>query len=121
MSSAIAFFSSSSFSMRLGLVLGLPFLVGHAVDDLPRFRLGHGEAARLRRLAIPVGEAVAAEAGEVHEVDVLHVAPRPEVLDQAAKGRRLEGGAGGVVELGHGRVSFSGAGGSPTAMIPEIR
>ena len=53
-----------------------PFGIGHAVDDLARRVLVHRDAARGRRLLVPAAQAVAAEAREVHQVDVLHVGPR---------------------------------------------
>lgn len=45
-------------------------------------------------------EAVAAEPGEVHQIDVLHVGAFAQVLDQPAEGGRLQLGAGRGVELG---------------------
>jgi hypothetical protein len=46
---------------------------GSPVNRLARLVLAHREAARFRGFAIPVGQAVAAEAGQDHQVDVLHV------------------------------------------------
>ena len=84
----------------LGLVARLPLGIGHAVDHFAGFVLGHREAAGLGRLAVPVGQAVPAEAGEVHQVDVLDVAALAEMLDEPPEGGGLEFGAGGLVEIG---------------------
>src|SRR4051812_20695813 len=71
---------------RLGLAL-LPLGIVHAVDRparlvaaerLPRFRGG---------LCEPVGEAVAAEAGHAHQVDILRILAMAEVRDQPAERR----------------------------------
>src|SRR5437763_14396861 len=55
---------------RLALVFRLPFFVGHAVNQLSALILGHRDALGVGRLLHPVGEAVAAEPGKVHQVDV---------------------------------------------------
>ena len=106
---------------RLGLVRGDPVGVGHAVDDLARRVLAEGDAALGGRLLVPAGEAVAAEAGEVHQVDVLHVGPGAQVVAQRAEG--------GGLELGRGWRHPSGAlldhlgqdGGEPLGPQPLIR
>src|SRR5579863_3340547 len=82
---------------RFLLVLRLPLLVRHAVDDLARLGIGKLETALAGRRAIPFREAVAAEPGEVHEVDVLHVGALAQMLHEAAEGRGFELGAGLVV------------------------
>src|SRR5580700_502279 len=69
---------------RFVLMLGAPFVVGHAVDDLAAFVLGHRQAFGVGRVLHPVGQAVAAEAGQIHQVDVLHVGAGAQVLDQPA-------------------------------------
>src|SRR5262245_66211723 len=79
------------------LVLGLPLVVRHAVDDLARGGIGDLDALLARLLAIPARQAVAAEAGEIHQVDVLHVRALLQVRDQAAEGGGLEFGLGLVV------------------------
>ena len=89
---------------RLFLILGLPFLVGHAVDDLPRFRVGQPDALRLGFLAIPAAEAIPAKAGEVHQVDVLHVGSLAQMLNQAAECGGFQFGGGGGVGFGSGMV-----------------
>src|SRR6185437_14936957 len=53
---------------RLFLVFLLPFVVRHAVDRLARFGIGQLEATLLRRFAIPARQAVAAKAGEIHQI-----------------------------------------------------
>src|SRR5690606_19373915 len=64
--------------------------IGHAVDDLAGPVLVEGDAGLLGRVAIPVGQTVAAEAGEVHQVDVLDVAALAQMPDQPAERRRLQ-------------------------------
>src|SRR5207245_174793 len=86
------------------LVARLPFVVRHAVDALAGLRVGDLYAALLGRLAVPAAEAVPAEAGEVHQVDVLDIGPLAQVLDQRAEGRGLELGAGLLVALGRHRA-----------------
>src|SRR5207302_2999587 len=84
---------------RLFLVLLAPFVVGHAVDDLARLGIGQCQAALLGGGAVPFREAVAAEAGEVHQIDVLHIGALAQMLDQRAERRRFELGAGLVFHL----------------------
>src|SRR5690242_19212582 len=79
------------------LVLGLPLVVRHPVNDLAGLRIGHLDALLARLLAVPARQAVAAEAGEIHQVDVLHVGALLQVRDQAAEGGSLEFGLGLVV------------------------
>src|SRR5690606_24316882 len=55
------------------LVLLLPLVVGHAVDERACARVGYGVAALFRLGAVPLGETVATKSGEVHQVDVLNV------------------------------------------------
>src|SRR6185437_9297347 len=80
-----------------GLMLRLPLFVGHAVDDLARLCIGQRDAAFFGGLAVPARQAVAAEAGEIHELEVLHVAALAQMLDQAAEGGGFKVGAGRVV------------------------
>src|SRR4051794_12904315 len=101
------------FGARLALVARLPLLVGHAVDMRPALLLGERDAARVRRLLEPVRQAVAAEPGEVHEVDVLHVRAGAQVLHEPAQDRRLEFSPGfwiDVVHDGFWRFSVRGPG-----------
>src|SRR5262245_9636987 len=85
---------------RFLLVLGLPFVVRHAVDDLARLGIGYLDAPRARLLAVPARQAVAAETGQIHQVDILHVGALLQMLDQPAKGGGFEFGAGLVVHDG---------------------
>ena len=75
---------------RLGLVAPAPFVVGHAVDQLAGLVVGHRLAALLRGGAIPLGQAVPAEAGEVHQVDVLHVGALAQMRHQRPERGGLE-------------------------------
>src|SRR6185437_1594370 len=72
------------------LVLCFPLFIRHAINHLARRRIGDRQAALLCRLAIPAREAIAAEAGEVHQVEVLHVGAFAQMLHQAAESRRLK-------------------------------
>src|SRR5262245_23069695 len=85
---------------RFLLVLGLPFVVRHAVDDLARLGIGDLDALLARFLAIPARQAVAAETGEIHQVDVLDVGALLQMRDQAAESGGFEFGAGLVVHGG---------------------
>src|SRR5262249_15179214 len=58
---------------RLLLVLLAPLVVWHPVDDLAGVGIGHRDALLLGGGAVPFRQAVAAEAGQVHQIDVLHV------------------------------------------------
>src|SRR5262249_46598490 len=72
------------------------------VDLLPRALHVERDAALLRGFDHPPAQAVAAEAREDHELDVLHVLALVEMLQQAAQHRGLE------LDLG-----ARGPGGSP--------
>ena len=70
---------------------GLPLRKRRAVDAFARLILAEVDAALGGRFAVPVGEAVAAETGQDHQVDVLHIrALFVEVSQQAAEGRCFE-------------------------------
>jgi hypothetical protein len=56
----------------LGLVFGLPLVIGHAVDHPARLALSRSTPAS-RRIHQPVGQAVAAKPGLRHQIDVLHI------------------------------------------------
>src|SRR5215471_12191272 len=79
------------------LVFRSPFVIGHAIDDLPRLGIGERNAAVFSFGAIPFRQAVAAKTGQVHQIDVLDVGPLAQMLHEAAEGRGLEFGAGFVV------------------------
>src|SRR5262245_21932160 len=53
----------------------------------------------------PIGEAIAAEPGKIHQVDILHVGARPQVSDQASEGCGLELRFGLFIER-HARLPF---------------
>src|SRR5947209_19575395 len=61
----------------------LPGLVGHAVDRLAALVLADPNALGVGLFLHPVRQAVAAEAGQVHQVDVLDVGAGAQMLDQA--------------------------------------
>src|SRR5271170_7718223 len=92
------------FGTRLLLILRLPLLLRHAVDDLARVGIGESDSPRLGRLAIPAAQTVPTEPGEVHHVDVLHIGPLAQMVHQAAERGGLQLGTGLLVELlcGHG-------------------
>src|SRR5690242_10083766 len=52
---------------RTALIFGLPGLIGHAVDLLAALVLGERHALLVGGILEPVGEAVAAEAGQIHQ------------------------------------------------------
>src|SRR6266404_6995368 len=84
---------------RFLLMLLAPFVVGHAVDDLACLGITECDALLLGGGAVPFRQAIAAEAGEIHQIDVLHVGALAQMRDQRAEGRGLEFGAGLVVHL----------------------
>ncbi|KAL1837472.1 hypothetical protein VTJ49DRAFT_3752 [Mycothermus thermophilus] len=67
---------------RLALEARLPFGKRHALDELARRLLVE---LALARFLDPVGEAVAAEAGQPHQVDVLGIAARAQMARQPAE------------------------------------
>jgi hypothetical protein len=71
------------------LVLGLPFLIGHAIDQLATFVFGHGYRTRVGGVLHPVRQTVAAKTGEIHEIEVLDVGPLAQMLDQPPERSRL--------------------------------
>src|SRR6185312_8015753 len=78
-------------------MLCLPFLVRHAVNDLAAFVLAHAEAFGVGCVLHPVRQAIAAEARQIHHIDVLHVGARAQMLDQAPEHGRFKLGARLVV------------------------
>ena len=60
------------------------------MDDSARFHL----VAFKARIADPVGQAIAAEAGQTHQIDVLRIMPILQMVHQPAKG----GGGHGIVQ-----------------------
>src|SRR4051794_27416308 len=98
----------------LFLVLHLPLLIRHAVDDLAALVLAQRETLGVGGFLHPVAEAIAAEARKVHQIDVLHVGARTQMLDQTAEHRGFELGLGLGVN-GHGGVLVL----SPCNMGPD--
>ena len=76
-----------------------PFVIGHAVDDLARLGIAERDTLLLGGGAVPFRQAIAAEAGEVHQVDVLHIGALAQMRQQRAERRGFELGAGLVVHL----------------------
>src|SRR3954452_24449604 len=80
------------------LVLRLPLLIGHAVDLLTALVLSERNTLVVGGFLHPVAEAIAAQAREIHQVDVLHLGARTQMLDEAAEHRGVEFGLGFFVE-----------------------
>src|SRR5437660_4099232 len=85
------------FGGRFLLVLLAPLVIRHAVDDFTRLGVAERDALFVGRGAVPFRQAVAAEAGEVHQVDVLYVGALAQMRDQRAVRRGFKLGAGLVV------------------------
>ena len=79
-------------------MLSAPLVIRHAVDDLASFRIGPRHAALLGRRARPCRQAVAAEPGEIHQVDVLHIGSLAQVRHQTAKYGGFQFGGGFLVD-----------------------
>src|SRR6185437_5384154 len=82
---------------RLLLMLLAPLVVGHAVNDLARLRVGKLDTALPGGLAVPSRQAIAAEPGQIHQVDILHIGALAQMRDEGAERRGFEFGAGLVV------------------------
>src|SRR5215813_9274968 len=82
---------------RLLLVFRPPLVIGHAVDDLARFGIGEGKTALSGLGAVPFRQAVAAEACQIHQIDILDIRPLSQMRHETAKRCSLELGAGLVV------------------------
>src|ERR1700744_3792066 len=80
------------------LIGRLPSLVGHAIDGLAALVLAETQALGVGFLFHPVRQAIAAEAGEIHQVDILDVATRAQMLDQPPENRRFKFRSGFVVD-----------------------
>ena len=72
----------------------LPRAIIHAVDRAARLVAADRPALLRRSLGDPIGKAIAAEAGEPHQVDILRVLAMAQMIDQAAEG----GGRDGIVD-----------------------
>src|SRR3954462_9552375 len=86
------------FRRRLFLMLLAPLVVWHAIDDFARLGIGQRDPALLGRRAVPFRQTVAAEPGEVHQVDILHVGALAQMRDERAECRGLQLGTGPVVD-----------------------
>ncbi len=88
----------------VGLVAGFPFGLGHAVDGFACRGLVEGDASFGGGVGQPVAEAVAAEAADAHQVDVLDVGAVLEMGDETTEGGGFKGLAGGGIQggIGHG-------------------
>src|SRR5258705_1798528 len=80
------------------LICRLPGLVGHAVDGLAALVLGHRSAFGVRLVLEPVRQAVAAEAREVHQIDVLDIGAAAQMFDEAPEHRGFKFRSGFVVD-----------------------
>src|SRR5438045_8023461 len=93
----------------LALMAGLPLVVRHAINVLAALLLGQRDSALVRRILEPVRKAVAAEAGQVHEIDVLNVGAVPQMLDESAESGGFQLGPGHGVQVHHGPLRPSRA------------
>ena len=84
------------------LIFRLPGLVGHAVDRLAALVLAHGDTLCIRRILEPVGQAVTAEAGEVHQIEVLDIGPPAQMFDKTPESGGFKFRSGFVID-GHVR------------------
>src|SRR5712671_8053190 len=80
------------------LICRLPGLVRHAVDGLAALVLGHRSAFGVRLVLEPVRQAIAAEAREVHQVDVLDIGAAAQMFDEAPEHRGFKFRSGFVVD-----------------------
>lgn len=77
-----------------------PFLIRHAINRLQSIRIGEFVHAQfLGSRMVPFGQAIAAEIGDDHELDVLHLGMRAEMIHQPAEYRGLEFGTLGFVHI----------------------
>src|SRR5690349_6494735 len=86
---------------RVRLMARLPLRVGHAINDLASLALFERQAAGPGGVLVPVRQAIPAEPGKVHEVDVLHVGPFPKMFDEPPECRRLEFGPRRDIKFNH--------------------
>src|SRR5581483_11716106 len=92
------------FGAGVALIFRFPGLVGHAVDGFAALVLGQRHALLVGGVLQPVGEAVAAEASEIHQIDVLDVGSFAQMPEKAAVGGRFEFRSGLLIN-GHGLKS----------------
>lgn len=84
------------------LIFRLPLLIGHAIDERSRLFPRYIASSRFCCIYIPIGKAIPAETRKIHQIDVLHLWPRSEVLDETAQNRRLELGLQFRIDSRHG-------------------
>src|SRR5262245_61036229 len=80
------------------LIFRLPLGIGHAIDMGARVLAGDSEALGPGGLLIPVGQAIAAEAGQIHQVDVLDIGASAQMLHKTAEHRGFKLGLGLLVD-----------------------
>src|SRR6516162_6100047 len=80
------------------LIFGLPGLVGHAVDRLAALVLGERNAFLVGGVLQPVRKAVAAEARQIHQVDILNIGPLAQMPYQTPEGGSFEFRSGLVID-----------------------
>src|SRR5580704_10227054 len=85
------------FGSRLRLKSCLPGLIRHAVDRLTALILAHCRPHGVGFFLEPIRQAVAAEARQIHQVDVLNVGAGPQMLDKTPKYRSFKFRSGFVV------------------------
>src|SRR5579871_5664278 len=88
------------FRRGVPLIALFPFRRRHAVDDFARLVLFQDDAFFGRGFAIPIAQAVTAEAGKVHHIDVLNIGARAQMGNQVPERGGFQFGAGFLI---HGR------------------
>src|SRR5690348_14864724 len=88
------------FRCHFGLVALLPFALRHAVDQLARSILIEGNAILCRGFAIPVSQAVAAEARQSHQIDILHIRPSAKMRHESTEYSSFQLFARALIHLG---------------------
>src|SRR3546814_17635290 len=83
----VGFERSGLGAVHSGLIPRFPLAVRHAVNVFARLVLAHRRALGIGGFTQPVGQAVAAKAGQIHQIDVLHVGALAPVLKQTTKGQ----------------------------------
>ena len=68
----------------------LPLRIGHAIDLLARGVPRQAKPRRVTGLHQPIGQAVAAEAGMDHQINILHISPLGQMCHKLAKSRRFQ-------------------------------
>ena len=97
--SGIDFVHCSQLLGRCGsLKFFLPGLIRHAVDSLAALILAHRDALGVSFFLEPVGQAVATEARQVHQVDVLNVGTTAQMLYKPPKRSGFKFCSGFVVD-----------------------